>query len=96
MDRGGIQKKNNFSRFSRSGEMSCWKLRERERVELLICHMCGAKRRNEEASSLIFFLEERDPTTNDGMQNGRSVGIYAHCIRVFARLAPIFMIRRGL
>ena len=44
--------------------MSCWKLRERERVELLICHMCGAKRRNEEASSLIFFWKrETQPPT---------------------------------
>ncbi len=29
------------------------------------------------------------PTTNGGMQNGSSVGLYTHCIHVFACLAQI-------
>ncbi len=32
------------------------------------------------------------PTTNDGMQNGSSVEIYAQCIHVFARLESICML----
>ncbi len=34
------------------------------------------------------------PTINGGMQNGSSVGIHTHCIHVFARLVPIFMLSR--
>ncbi len=30
-----------------------------------------------------------NPTSNGGMQNGSSVGLCAHCIRVFARSASI-------
>ena len=42
--------------------------------------------------------EEEDsyPTTNGGMRNGSSVGIHAHSIHVFARLATICMLSRCL
>ncbi len=36
------------------------------------------------------------PTTNGGMQNGRSVGICIRCIHVFEHLAPICMLSRCL
>ncbi len=34
-------------------------------------------------------LQVVNPTTNGGMQNGSSVGIYTHCMHVFAYLVPI-------
>ena len=37
---------------------------------------------------LGFFFRLDHPTSNGGMQNGSSVGICAHCMHVFARLAP--------
>ena len=43
-----------------------------------------------------FSLTISYPTTNDGEQNERSVGIYTHCIHVFARMAPICMLSRCL
>ena len=36
------------------------------------------------------------PTTNGGVQNGSSFGIYTHCTYVFAHLVPICMLSRCL
>ena len=51
------------------------------------CRLMGPEKRSQ---------AYRHPTSNGGMQNGSSVGIRTRYVHVFARLAPICMLSRGV